>query len=81
MHDLSARVDIDWMIMESYTSASGDGRGLYQGHIYNHDAKLVCSFMQDGVLAVDKEGNSSIMSSETVNTILKKSNIKEKSKI
>lgn len=52
MHKMDARVDFDWMIMEAYTSASGDGRGLYQGHIYDHDSKLVCSFMQDGVLSV-----------------------------
>lgn len=81
MHDLSARIDVDWMIMESYSSASGDGRGLYQGHIYNHDAKLVCSFMQDGVLTVDNGGNSSVVNPETVNKLLEIAKPNDKSKI
>lgn len=52
VHKLDARVDADWLAMEAFTGASSDGRGLYQGHIYDARDELVCSFMQDGVLGV-----------------------------
>lgn len=47
--DVVPRVDLDWMAMETFSSAAEDNRGLYQGHIYDHANRLLCSFMQDGV--------------------------------
>lgn len=52
MHNLDTRVDQGWLTMETFSDRSVDGRGLYKGRIYDHDHKLVCSFMQDGVVRV-----------------------------
>lgn len=55
MHSLDTRVDEGWMTMETYSDRSTDGRGLYNGRIYDSNHKLVCSFMQDGVIRMFKE--------------------------
>lgn len=52
MHNLDTRVDQGWLTMETFTDRSVDGRGLYNGRIFDKDHRLVCSFMQDGVLRV-----------------------------
>ena len=58
-HDLGARLTQAWHTMETFSSRASDGRGLYQGHIYDESHNLVCSFMQDGVVRVfedEKDG-------------------------
>lgn len=50
LHKLDVQVDLDWMVMETFSSAAYDNRGLYQGHIYDSKNQMVCSFMQDGIL-------------------------------
>lgn len=57
-HNLDPRVDLDWLAMETYTTRAFDNRGLYQGRIYDSNNRLICSFMQDGVLRLIK--NSSL---------------------
>lgn len=50
LHKPDVRVDVDWLVMETFSSAAKDHRGLFQGRIYDHDNELVASFMQDGIL-------------------------------
>lgn len=57
LHDMSARLTNAWNTMETFSSKASDGRGLYQGHIYDEHHNLVCSFMQDGVVRVNEELN------------------------
>ncbi|ODQ63106.1 Thioesterase/thiol ester dehydrase-isomerase [Nadsonia fulvescens var. elongata DSM 6958] len=49
-----------WSMMESWTDATGDGRGLYNGRVYDKDGVLTCSFMQDGVMELFKKDHSKI---------------------
>lgn len=50
MHNLDTRVDEGWLTMETHSDRSFDGRGLYNGRIFDENHRLVCSFMQDGVV-------------------------------
>ncbi|ANB14340.1 hypothetical protein AWJ20_5309 [Sugiyamaella lignohabitans] len=54
LHDMDPKVDEEWLTMETYTDRAVDGRGLYKGRMYDADHKLVCSFMQDGVVRVGR---------------------------
>lgn len=59
-HDLNPRVDGDWLTMETLSDRAFDNRGLYTGRMYDSKGKLVCSFMQDGVVRlVPREDNGS----------------------
>ncbi|CAN6618045.1 hypothetical protein TRVA0_007S01200 [Trichomonascus vanleenenianus] len=55
MHNLDARADDGWLTMETFSDRSFDGRGLYNGRIYDKNKRLVCSFMQDGVVRLYKD--------------------------
>lgn len=50
LHNFDVRVDHNWLTMCTWSERSCDSRGLYNGHIYDSKNRLVCSFMQDGVL-------------------------------
>uniref|UniRef100_A0A060T940 ARAD1C40788p n=2 Tax=Blastobotrys adeninivorans TaxID=409370 RepID=A0A060T940_BLAAD len=57
MHELDVRVDEGWLTMETFSERSGDGRGLYNGRMFDKNNRHVCTFMQDGVVRVfPKEG-------------------------
>lgn len=55
LHNFDFRVDKDWLTMCTWSERSCDSRGLYNGHIYDSKHRLLCSFMQDGVLRVHEE--------------------------
>lgn len=59
MHNLDTRVDEGWLTMQAGSNRSVDGRGLYSGQIYDDKKRLVCSFMQDGVVRVFKDDGKS----------------------
>jgi acyl-CoA thioesterase II len=56
-HNLDPRVDLDWLAMETFTTRTFDNRGLYQGRVYDSNNRLICSFMQDGVLRLVNMSN------------------------
>lgn len=55
MHDMHSRVDEGWMPMETWTDWAGDCRGQYQGRLFTDEGKLVCTFMQDGLIRTVEE--------------------------
>jgi acyl-CoA thioesterase II len=55
LHNFDVRTDRDWLTMCTWSERSFDSRGLYNGHIYDSKDRLVCSFMQDGVMRVHEE--------------------------
>lgn len=54
LHRLDAVVDQDYLMMETWTDGAGDGRGLYNGRMFDSKKRLIASFSQDGVVRVNK---------------------------
>lgn len=60
LHRLDAMVDDDYIMMETWSDAAGDGRGLYNGRMFDSKKRLIASFAQDGVVRVLKRPKSNL---------------------
>lgn len=58
LHRLDAVVDDDYIMMETWSDAAGDGRGLYNGRMFDSSKRLIASFAQDGVVRVNRKNLS-----------------------